>query len=83
MQAEHMKVFMDYAKGYGFNTLSVSGGEPFMYQSLKEVLKDSKALGLRNLVASNGMLLKSKRNQDILPLIDVIAISIDGDEKLT
>ena len=79
---EDIAAFLEYAKAYNFDTLSVSGGEPFMYRHLGEVLECSKQLGWRNMVASNGTLLKSKRNQSILPLIDVIAISIDGNETL-
>jgi len=74
--------FLKYAWEHGFNALSVSGGEPFLYSSLKEVLKESKKIGYKNLVASNGMLLKSQRAKNILKYIDLIAISIDGDEQL-
>ncbi|QCX38683.1 radical SAM protein [Aureibaculum algae] len=74
--------FLKYAWEYGFNALSVSGGEPFLYSSLSEVLKESKNIGYKNLVASNGMLLKSERAKNILKDIDLIAVSIDGDELL-
>ena len=77
-----LDTFLAYAKEYHFDTLSISGGEPFMYQELERVLEHSRQQGFRNLVASNGTLLKSKRNQAILPLIDLLAISIDGDEML-
>ncbi|MGI9551196.1 MAG: radical SAM protein [Aurantibacter sp.] len=74
--------FLKYAWSRGFNALSVSGGEPFLYSGLEDVLRASKEIGYKNLVASNGMLLKTSRAKQILKLIDLIAISIDGDEKL-
>ena len=74
--------FLKYAWEYGFNALSVSGGEPFLYSGLKEVLAESKNLGYKNIVASNGMLIKTERAKGILESIDLIAISIDGDQQL-
>ena len=71
--------FLDYARGYGFNVISVSGGEPFLYRELEELLRASRLLGYKNLTASNGMLLKTERGRKILEYIDLIAISIDGD----
>lgn len=79
---EEIKTFLDYAVSYQYDTLSISGGEPFLYADLASVLKTSRGLGMRNLVASNGTLFKRKRNQEILSLIDVIAISIDGNEQI-
>lgn len=71
--------FLDYARGYGFNVISVSGGEPFLYRELEELLQASHLLGYKNLTASNGMLLRTERARKILEHIDLIAISIDGD----
>lgn len=74
--------FLKYAWDHGFNALSVSGGEPFLYSGLREVLSQSKTIGYKNIVASNGMLIKTDRAREILELIDLIAISIDGDQQL-
>lgn len=82
LEAKDIINFLEYAHRYNFNALSVSGGEPFIYQGLNEVLKSSKELGYKNSVASNGMLLKSSKAQKTLEFIDLIAISIDGDKSL-
>lgn len=74
--------FLDYAATYGFNALSVSGGEPFLYKELTFVLANSQKLGYKNSVASNGMLLQSERSTELLHYIDLMAISIDGDQTL-
>lgn len=74
--------FLEYAYNYDFNVLSLSGGEPFLFKELGTVLKKSKELGYKNSVATNGMLLKSSKSREILKSIDLIAVSIDGDEKL-
>jgi MoaA/NifB/PqqE/SkfB family radical SAM enzyme len=72
--------FLQYAQHYGFNVMSVSGGEPFLYPLLNELLSVSREAGYKNLAASNGMLLKSARAQSCLAQLDLIAISIDGKE---
>ena len=71
-----------YAKEQGYNNISLSGGEPFLYKNLEELLIFSKSLGFQNALASNGMLLQSEKNQRILDYIDIIAISIDGQKEL-
>ena len=77
-----LKRFLTYAYEHGFNNISISGGEPFLYSDLEELFKYSRSLGYQNTLASNGMLLQSERNQRILEYVDLIAISIDGPEEL-
>ncbi len=72
--------FLQYARNYGFEILSVSGGEPFLYPHLEELLSISHSLGNKNIAASNGMLLKSDKAKRASKNLDLIAISIDGEE---
>ena len=74
--------FLEYARTYDFNMLSLSGGEPLLYKELLPVLKAGKSLGYHTAMASNGMLLKSARAQQVLEQVDLVAISIDGTEAL-
>lgn len=80
LAADDIIRFLQYAKGYGFEILSVSGGEPFMYPELEKLLSASHDMGNKNITVSNAMLLKSERAKRILNHLDLIAISIDGDE---
>lgn len=82
LQAKQVIPLLEQAQQYGFDALSVSGGEPFIYKDLGAILETSKSLGYYNAVASNAMLLKSKRAQATLDSIDLMAVSIDGDEQL-
>lgn len=82
LDIDALKKFLEYAYGQGFNSLSISGGEPFLYDHLKELFVFSKQLGYRNNMVSNGMLLPSARNREILEWVDLIAISIDGKKEL-
>jgi MoaA/NifB/PqqE/SkfB family radical SAM enzyme len=75
-----LKRFLKFAYDEGFNNIAISGGEPFLYENLGNLLSWTKDLGYNNTLATNGMLLKSRKNQDILPYIDLLAVSIDGKE---
>jgi MoaA/NifB/PqqE/SkfB family radical SAM enzyme len=77
---EHIVHFLQYARTYGFEVLSVSGGEPFLYPHLEELLIKSHSLGNKNIAVSNGMLLKAEKAKRALRHLDVLAISIDGEE---
>lgn len=62
----------------GYRQLAVSGGEPLLYPHLSELLVQARALGMLTSITSNGMLATATRWQPIAPLLDVVAISIDG-----
>jgi Fe-coproporphyrin III synthase len=80
IELSDVSLFLKYARGYGFEILSVSGGEPFLYPDLEELLQQSHAIGNKNISASNGMLFKTDKAKRILKNLDLIAISIDGVE---
>lgn len=82
LHPDDLALFLQYAGIYGFNVMSVSGGEPFIYPHLEQLLVTSHALGYKNMAASNGMLFKTDRAQRCLDNLDLIAISIDGDEPM-
>ncbi len=82
LDVKALQNFLTYAYDQGFNNISISGGEPFLYKDLEALLKFSKQLGYQNTIASNGMLLGSERNQGLLEYIDLIAISVDGQKDL-
>ncbi len=81
LDIKSLKEFLSFAYDNGFNNIAVSGGEPFLYDHLGELLKWTKELGYNNTMATNGMLLKSQRNQDMLEHIDLLAVSVDGKEE--
>ncbi|HEV7922642.1 MAG TPA: radical SAM protein [Thermoanaerobaculia bacterium] len=66
------------AAALGYESVAVSGGEPFAYRSLVPLLEHARGLGLRTLVTTNGTLLDDARAKRLRPLVDVLAISVDG-----
>lgn len=82
LQVADVLPFLQYAQSYGFNVTSVSGGEPFIYSGLQALLEGSHALGYKNMCASNATLFKTAKAERCLQHIDLLAISVDGDEAL-
>ena len=66
------------ASEMGYEVVSVSGGEPLMYDGLDEILAHAKSRGMRTTVTTNGTLFNTKRLSRLLECLDVMAISLDG-----
>lgn len=76
-----LKNIVEQAAGIGYNVISLSGGEPFIYKQLEDLLACSKACGYFNSVTTNAMLLQTERAKRTLKMVDLIAISVDGKEE--
>jgi MoaA/NifB/PqqE/SkfB family radical SAM enzyme len=61
-----------------FNAISVSGGEPLLYQALPRLLQSARTLGYSATVTTNGLPLSARRIDAIAPYVSLIAISLDG-----
>lgn len=66
------------AAAEGYHVASFSGGEPLLYEPLRELLSHAKSLGMGTTVTTNGMLLKGRRLEQLEGVTDLIAISLDG-----
>ncbi|MEP6925522.1 MAG: radical SAM protein [Pyrinomonadaceae bacterium] len=62
----------------GYNVLGISGGEPFLYKPLSELMVHAKALGMITSITTNGMLFSAQRLESLKKNVDLIAISLDG-----
>jgi MoaA/NifB/PqqE/SkfB family radical SAM enzyme len=70
------------AAAAGYRVVSVSGGEPFMYRGLLDLLKSAKSAGMRTTVTTNGFFLQPQRLAAIRDYADLIAVSFDGRPQL-
>jgi MoaA/NifB/PqqE/SkfB family radical SAM enzyme len=61
----------------GIVVLILWGGEPFLRRDLPGILRAGRAAGLRTSLCTNGNLLL-RRCDEVVPLIDVMACSIEG-----
>ena len=66
----------------GYQVVSFSGGEPFLFTGLHDVLRHAKSLGLRTTVTTNGYFLQPRRLEPLRDFIDVLAVSLDGPPEL-
>jgi len=64
----------------GYEVLSISGGEPFMYKGLARLVEAASALGYRIHIVTNGMLITPRRLAAVKAYVSLIAVSLDGDE---
>ncbi len=62
----------------GYNVVGISGGEPLLYRSLPDVLKQARLLGLLTTITTNGQLLTHDVLERLADVVSLIAISIDG-----
>ncbi len=66
------------AKDLGYTFVTLSGGEPFLYPGLHQVLAHAKSLGLVTGLVTNGMFLDERRLSRLQPCLDLVVISLDG-----
>ena len=78
LRLELLSDCLEDAVALGYRQLAVSGGEPLLYRPLRELLARARGLGMVTTVTSNGMLLTPARWEPMAPLVDVLAVSIDG-----
>lgn len=69
------------AKQAEVRRITLQGGEPMLYDGLKELCEFSKKHGLIVAVVSNGQLISSETINWMKDLVDIVFISIHGDEK--
>ena len=75
---DDLTVFLADARTRQYDVVSISGGEPFLYRRLEDLLHFSRAEGYTNALVTNGMLLGSVHNRRLLSLTDLVAVSVDG-----
>lgn len=64
--------------GAGYTTVSISGGEPFLYRGMVELVHQCHYLGLRVHVVTNGTVHPPRSWPDTSELFDLVAVSLDG-----
>lgn len=78
LDVEKIKSRVEELAAFGYNAVSLSGGEPFLYRSLEDLLRFTHSLGFFNSITTNAMLLRSDRAKKVLAQADLVAVSVDG-----
>lgn len=66
------------AAALGYGQLSLSGGEPFLYRDLPQLLRCAHEAGMGTTAVTNGTVLTARRLEAVAPHLDVLAVSVDG-----
>jgi MoaA/NifB/PqqE/SkfB family radical SAM enzyme len=66
----------------GYEVLSISGGEPLLYRELSRLSIGARAFGFKVHMVTNGYAVSARQLEMLGPLLDLVAISIDGDEQV-
>jgi len=66
------------AAALGFDVVSLSGGEPLVYDELSDVIDAAHRAGSRVNLVSNGILIRSNRYERLAGKFSVVALSLDG-----
>lgn len=82
LDADLVRRVVDDAAALGYRTLSLSGGEPFLYRDLAAVLRHAREAGMRTAVVTNGTLFGGGRLDAVAGLVDRLVVSIDGRPEL-
>lgn len=69
---------LEDAAAMGYEVVSISGGEPFLYPQLAQLLAHARSLGLRTTVTTNGTTLTPRRLTAVRDHLDLLALSVDG-----
>jgi PqqA peptide cyclase len=79
LSLEEYKGIFSQFKALGGKTVSIYGGEPLLARDLPETIRAAKALGLRTMMATNGLLLNDERIVSLSGAgLDLLSISVDG-----
>ncbi len=69
---------LDQAAAIGTKTLVITGGEPFLYKGLFELVAAAKARGMGVNITTNGTLIQKRWDELVLSGVDSLSVSIDG-----
>jgi MoaA/NifB/PqqE/SkfB family radical SAM enzyme len=79
--AEIERIFLQLVS-YGVNSVSLSGGEPFLREDLMDIVRLARENGLEVIIASNGTLLTPRRAAELARLgVRVLQLSVNGLER--
>lgn len=76
-----LQAITDAAK-MGYKIISISGGEPLMYDGLDIILEHAKSCDMTTTITSNGTLLNNKKITKLEKYLDLMALSLDGPSQI-
>ena len=71
---------LDEARAIGTETLVITGGEPFLYKPLFELVREARARGMGVNITTNGTLIEKRWDELVASGVDSLSVSLDGVE---
>ena len=68
------------SSGEGYEVVSISGGEPFAYRGLDQLVRGAAESGWKVHLITNGTLVDARRLAPLAPYLSAVAVSLDGGE---
>ncbi len=81
MDKDLCKRVLSEAREVGLETVSFSGGEPFVHPAIEEILTHAFSLGIKVQLVTNGTLIKREK-LEWLSQLDCMTVSVDGLESV-
>lgn len=78
MSVDRAKTVIDYLAGAGAERINLTGGEILMHPDALEVVSYAHSVGLGVTLFTSGSMLTAKRAERFVPLLDWLALSLDG-----
>ncbi|MDQ4124812.1 MAG: radical SAM protein [Actinomycetota bacterium] len=78
LPAARLLALLERLRDEGYEAVSISGGEPFLYRELEALVRGAKGAGYSVNLITNGTVLSNRRQQALLTLLDLVAVSVDG-----
>lgn len=78
LRPELISQVIEDAAAIGFDVISLSGGEPLIYDGLGEILQTARTLGCKVNFVSNGILIAGRHYRRHAGSFSVVALSLDG-----
>lgn len=78
MPVERARAVIDFLAAAGAERINLTGGEILMHPEALDVVRYAKDTGLRVTLFTSGSMLNQRRAEKFVPLIDWLALSLDG-----
>lgn len=78
MSLERARTLIDFLASAGAERINLTGGEILMHPDALDVVRYAKEVGLNVTLFTSGSMLNQRRAEKFVPLIDWLALSLDG-----
>ncbi len=79
---DQVSTILTTLRGFGMSRINITGGEALMHPDALDIVRFAYQLGLKVTLFTSGSLYTQQRVEEFSPLIDWLALSLDGDRQI-